>query len=523
MNVEYWQRKTVSIIVLGTVIFAVLATSVMAQDKCGGLADKIGHGGLLWTENAIVVQGTAAPDLSDTNRPLHIIKEMAKRGATADAYRKAAGILAGVRLTSKTLAGNNPTVVSKINAFVRKAVICKTKFYADGGVDVVVKLPITGAYAVDQFAAIGTEPATGKSKYTGIIVDASDLIFAPALVPRMLKADGSVVFSAAKVSRDVLLRGQAVYYVKSFMEVKPDIVGSNPLKARAVRLGADSPSDLIIDSNAARVLDSSPGFLSSGKIVIITRGSEKIDCKAIADTVQNSKIDWESRIILARGNGRVNFRRNLDNTVRMRMMEQAAEVDAQRKLLKAALHINIDSRTTLKDLKITGQHIHGAIVNAVRCDTKYFRDGSSEVVLAAPIDGMTALSQALGNQKPISVTGKPRVKATGLIIDASGHKDFIPSLAPRLVGTDGIILYGAKVISRAWVDKHGVAGYSSSIEKARSDERVGDAPLIITPIHVASGNPAGLVVGRSDAELLMECNTKSDLLRQGRVIIVTTF
>jgi hypothetical protein len=307
------------------------------------------------------------------------------------------------------------------------------------------------------------------------------------------------------------------------MEVKPEIVGSNPLKAMAVRLGADSPSDLIIDSNAARVLDSSPGFLSSGKIVIIIRGSRKIDCKAIADTVQGSKVDWESRIILARGNGRVNFRQNLDNNVRMRMMEQAAEVDAQRQLLEAALHLNIDSRTTLKDLKITGQHLHGAIVNAVRCEAKYFKDGSSEIVLAAPIDGLAALSKALGDRKPISVTGKSRVKATGLIIDATGHKDFTPVLAPRLVGSDGIILYGPNVISRAWVDKHGVAGYRSSIEKAKSDERVGDAPLIITPIHVAGGDPAGLVVGRSDAELLMECYTKSDLLHQGRVIIVTTF
>ncbi len=520
MDMERFQRVAVSAIFLVAIFISVLSNNVLAIDSCGGSADKIGHGGILWTENSIIVQGTAAPNLSDPTRPLHIIKEMSKRAATIDAYRKAAGVLAGVRLTSDTLAGNKPLIISKIDAFVKNAIICKVKYYADGGVDVVVKLPITGAFAMDQFVNAGNEPATGKSEYTGLIVDASDLLFAPAFVPRMLKTDGSVVFDAAKVHRDVLLKGQAVHYVNSLTEVNREIVGSNPLKARALRLGAASPSDLIIDSNAAGVLDGHPKFLGFGKIVIITSGSRKINCKALAHTVQDSKIDWENRIILARGNGKVNFKRKLDTTVQMRMMERAAEVDAQRKLLEAALQIKLDSRTTLKDSKQAMQRIHGAIVNAVRCDAKYFRDGSSEVVLAVPLDGVAALSTHFGSTNPVSITGKSHLKATGFIIDATGQ-GFVPVIMPTLIGPDGAVLYGPNVISKAWADQYGVAGYRSSMEKALSDGRVGNSPLIIKPILVSGDDPTKLMVSRSDAAILMEFNAKSELLSQGRVIIVT--
>ena len=113
-----------------------------AEDNCSGLADKVSHGYVLWTQNAIIAQGTAAPNLSDPNKPLSVIKHEAKRAATLDAYRKIAGVLAGINVTSTTFAGDSPHVISQINAYVRQPKICKTKYYADGGFDIVVKVPL---------------------------------------------------------------------------------------------------------------------------------------------------------------------------------------------------------------------------------------------------------------------------------------------------------------------------------------------------------------------------------------------
>ena len=165
-------------------IFLSLATAIpsaAAGDVCGDIADKIQHGGVIWAENAVVVQGTAAPDLSDPNRPISVIKAMSKRAASLDAYRKAAGILSGVRVTSEMIGADNPRVMSRIQAYVRHAKICKAKFYADGGVDVVVRLPLSGAYAVSQLPSAGTREATASSEFTSVIVDASGLSFAPGI------------------------------------------------------------------------------------------------------------------------------------------------------------------------------------------------------------------------------------------------------------------------------------------------------------------------------------------------------
>lgn len=521
MDVRYFRKIAVFLSLLMAWGILVWPHRVMSSDPCGELVNQIGHGGILWTEKAIIVQGTAAPDVSDPNQSLHIIKEKAKRAATIDAYRKAAGILAGIRLTSDTLADDNPRVISKINAYVRKAIICKSKFYADGGVDVVVKVPITGAFAMEQFRNAGTDPAIGTSTFTGLIVDASHLVFAPALVPRFLRTDGAVVFSSEKVRKEVVFQGTAVHYVENSTAIDNDIVGDNPLKTKAIGMGVFSPSDLIIDDKAARILDGSPEFMSSGRIVIIIGERRKIVCKDIAGTVQDTKIDWKNRIILARGNGRVNFKRKLDNSVRMRMMERAAEVDAQRKLLKTALQIKIDGKTTVGDSQGSIERIKGAIVNAVRCDAKYFRDGSSEVVLAAPINGLAACGKGVGKTGPVRIANQADIKITGLIIDAIGHKTFVPVLEPMLVGPDGSMLYGANVITRSWISQYGVAGYRSSLSEAKTDQRVGVNPIIITPVQVDENDPARLMVGPSDAAFLIDLNAKSDLLSQGRIIIVT--
>jgi len=492
MDTRYFRKIAVFLSLLMAWGILVRPHRVMSSDPCGEFVNQIGHGGILWTEKAIIVQGTAAPDVSDPNQSLHIIKEKAKRAATIDAYRKAAGILAGIRLTSDSLADDNPRVISKINAFIRKAIICKSKFYADGGVDVVVKLPITGAFAMDQFRNAGTDPAIGTSMFTGLVVDASHLVFAPALVPRFLRTDGAVVFSAAKVRREVVLQGTAVHYVENSAAIDNDIVGVNPLKTKAIGMGVISPSDLIIDDKAASILDGSPEFMSSGRIVIIIGERRKIVCKDIAGTVQDTRIDWKNRIILARGNGRANFKRELDNSVRMRMMERAAEVDAQRKLLKTALQIKIDGKTTVGDSQ-----------------------------LAAPIDGLAVCGKGIGKTGPVRIDNQTDIKVTGLIIDATGHKTFAPVLEPMLVGTDGSMLYGANVITRSWAIQYGVAGYRSSLSEAKTDQRVGVNPFIITPVQVDENDPARLMVGPADAAFLMDLNATSDLLSQGRIVIVT--
>ena len=489
-----------------------------AQDDCSGIADKVSHGFILWTENAIIAQGTSAPNLSDPDKPVSVIKREAQRAATLDAYRKIAGVLAGINVTSTALATDSTHVVSRINAYVRQPKICKTKYYADGGVDIVVKVPLTGELVKALLPSAGTNVATSKSKYTGLIVDASAVAFSPAIAPRLLAPDGTVLYSQEKVKLDVVVKRGTVKYVQNRKAIKKDKVVIRPLKVRVTGLGTLSPADLVVDQKAASILADSPEFLGWGKVVIITSPIRKIDCRGLADQKTDRMIDWERKIVIARGTGRVNFARKMDNSVRMRMMEKAAEVDAQRKLLEQILQINVDGNKILKNTLNTSKQIEGVVKNAVRCSAKYFKDGSAEVVLAAPIDGVVSKSAVLGKIGPSGMT-VVESHVSGLIIDAS-DLDFKPALAPKLLAPDGRELYSPTMVSIAYVRQYGVAGYRSSLDKARSDKRTGNNPIIVHAGSIAE-NSSSLVLAAKDANKIAQLNNMAGPLCQGRVLIIT--
>jgi hypothetical protein len=500
---------------LGVIIFPVLASG---DEDCGRLPAKIGHGEVLWTRNAIVVQGTAAPDLSDPDRPISEIKRGAQRAATLDAYRRAAMVLQGVRITCDSLGADNEKVVTRIQAYVRQPKICKTKFYADGGVDMVVMVPLAGELANGLLPDAGSKVATSKSSYTGLIVDATELPFAPAIAPRLLGPNGTVLFSQENVKKEVIAERGAVKYVENGAKVKQALAGKNPLRIKAVGLGAISPSDLVLSQDAETVLKDAPAFLGDGRIIIIIKEIQRIKCKGLESKVEISSIDWEKRLILARGKGKVNFDRTMDDAVRLRMMERAAEVDAQRILLDAILKIQINDNTELKEIPKASERAMGIVRNAVRCNAKYFKDGTAEVVLAAPIDGITALSADRGGPMGSS-TAFIENQPTGLIIDAS-RIGFEPVLAPCLMAPDATVIYGPETVSRAYIAEYGVAGYASSINMAKADPRIGNQPIILKVSDLGS-NVGQLVMGENEVGKLIQLKEKTSILTQGRVIIVT--
>lgn len=513
-----WNMSVYFITITGLFLIA-LPGATAAEDNCGGIADKIAHGGILWTENAIVVQGTAAPNLSDPYKPVSAIKRDAQRAATLDAYRKIAEVLAGISITSDSLAADNPQVVTRIQAYVPQPQICKTTYYADGGVDIVVMAPLGGKLARALLPDAGTNVAASTSKFTGLIVDATDLPFTPALSPRLLTPDGLVLFSQENLKIKVVQDGPAVKYVHSAAAITKEMVGHSPLRVKAVALGTLAPSDLVLEPNAAAELQKLPAYLGDGKIVIITPALHRIECEDLYAKVNDRLIDWERKIALARGLGRVNFSGKQDDAVRLRMMERAAEVDAQRKLLEILLEFKIDSKRELKNTAGASRHVQGVVRNAVRCGAKYYRDGTAEIVLAASIDGMAAKGAGLGHSVPKPLVTEAGSGATGLIINAVGLK-FQPALSPELLTPDGTLLYSQADAARGWVQKYGVAGYHPSVATAKSDPRVGDKPVIVNADRV-HGSPNRLVLAAEDRNKINLLKTMAGPFSQSRVVIVT--
>jgi hypothetical protein len=496
---------------------SILPNHIWAEDACGKLADKIGHGGVLWTENAIMVQGTSAPNLNDPYKAVSAIKRESQRAATLDALRKAAGILAGVSVEGDRISADNPQVIAQIRAYVQQPEICKAKYYEDGGVDIVVMVPLIGRLTNALLPSAGSSVAASQSDYTGLVIDASELPFIPAIAPRLIGPDGEVLFSHENVKKEIVARAGVVKYVNSPKDIGGDFVGSRPMRVKAAGLGSLSPSDLVIGQSALEILSQAPFFLGEGKVAIIIAPVRRIQCSNMTDQVQVSKVDWEKRIAYARGFGRASFTGKEDNAVRLRMLERAAEVDAQRKLLDVILNIRIDGDRALKDDSDASRQIEGIIRNAVFCGAKYYRDGTATAVVAAPIDGLIAKGSAMG-RGGVAAKAIPDSHHTGLIIDASGL-NFKPVLAPSLVARDNTEIYGPGIVSKGYARQFGVAGYRSSMDEALKDERVGKSPVIVRAEEV-SDNLAQLRLALKDIDKLGQLKNMIGQLTQARVIIV---
>ena len=512
-------KQGIRIAGLASICFLMILSSGTGAEDCRGIADEITHGNVLWTQNTVVVQGTAAPAISkNMNQSVAAIKQQAKRAATIDAYRKLAALFSGVRVTSESLAADNPRFTTEIQAFVRRAEICKTKFYADGGVDMVAAAPLSNAFAMDKLSGAGSKVAHAKSRFTGLVVDASGVSFAPALAPRLLGADGSILFSLENVKKEVLVNRGAVVYANNLETIDSEILGGNPLTVKAIGLGSVSPSDLVIASEAIGVLSGSPAFLGEGRVVIITGQDRNIACKDLAPKVKDTLVDWEKRIILASGTGKVNFTRKMETATRIRMLERSAEVDAQRKLLEAFSQIRVAGDKMLKDLPNASRHTMGVVLNAARCNAKFFKDGTAEMVMAAPIDGMGVKGAELGKTGG-AILKNSELDVTGLIVDAGGLR-FKPVLSPSILGPDGTRAFDSTAVAKAYVEHYGAVGYRSSISEAASDRRIGNAPVVVKAINT-SDDAGQLVLSAEDADRVEQLKNKTGLLSQGRVIIVT--
>ena len=511
-----WAAFLAAFFTLGGI--SLFTAAVSADEDCGDIAEGISHGGIIWTENAIIVQGTAAPNLSDPYKQISAIKRETQRAATLDAYRKVSEILAGVSITGDRLASDSPQVLARVQAYVPQPIICKSKFYADGGIDIVVKVPLGGNLAKALLPEAGTRVAASKSKFSGLIVDARELAFTPAFAPRLLSPDGKTLFSQENVKTEVITKRAAVQYVNHTEDINKGFIGKKPLKVRAIGLGPLSPSDLVLDQKAAQALVDMPAFLGDGKVVIITSPVRKLECKHLAAKIVDHKIDWEQKIALARGFGKVDFSGKEDNAVRLRMMERAAEVDAQRKLLGVLLDLKISGMKSLKQAPKASKYIQGVLNNAVRCGAKYYKDGTSEVVLAARIDGLAVKAAELGQQS-LSSMSLSKLNPSGLIVDATDLQ-FTPVLAPQVAGSDGGLIYGPHTIARGYAQRYGVVGYRRSMKVAKSDKRIGQNPIIVRAARFEKRS-SRLVLSTQDTDKLMEVGNLTGLFQQGRVLIVT--
>lgn len=223
----------------------------------------------------------------------------AERAATALAYRQLAEILEGVAVVGDTLvkdaALQYDVVRTAVEGFVKGAKIVYKDYNPQEEVAVVfVKIGMTGpqSFAKVMYEKIFGEPSIKQAiiepkptykhkpvpldeKYDGLIIDATEQSFRPALINRIFTPKGEVLYDPSKISQKVLVEQGCGEYTNSIEKARAALETrgvKNPLIVKAV--GTVSPSDLqVTDDDAVKIFSANQktNFLAGAKVAFVLK------------------------------------------------------------------------------------------------------------------------------------------------------------------------------------------------------------------------------------------------------------
>lgn len=255
---------------------ALLVLSVVGRDARSEeepVIEKLDHGEVNWTKKTVIATGSGAPDLKQPN--VAAVRLNAERAAVVNAYRNLLEALKGVKVTASVPSGSrleDAQVKTEVEGIVRGCKTVDTRYYSDGGVDVVVRCPLDGALStvLAPVKERKSVPEKGEKRYSGLIVDAVGLKATPALAPRILDESGNEIYVREMVLPATLREIGAATYARSVESGRRDQgrVGANPIVIKASGVGPVS-SDLVLSKEeAAKLADQNLSFLSEARVVI---------------------------------------------------------------------------------------------------------------------------------------------------------------------------------------------------------------------------------------------------------------
>ena len=201
--------------VLISLLLSFVSTGVFASE---GVVQTVGHGQINWTTSQITATGSGAPSLKAAN--VAVARIGAERAAKMDAFRNILEAVKGARVSGSTsvenLMSKSPEMQSQVQGVIRNFKVIDTKYYSDGGVDVIVTVPLTGILFDSIVKTTGSKKAVGEpTTVTGVVIQAKGLKAQPALAPNIQDADGNDIFSAAFVDPEIARKQGVVAYATS--------------------------------------------------------------------------------------------------------------------------------------------------------------------------------------------------------------------------------------------------------------------------------------------------------------------
>ncbi len=245
----------------------------------------------------------------------------------------------------------------------------------------------------------------------------------------------------------------------------------------------------------------------------------------------SGKVDWNERVIISTGIGAPNP--DLPESAQRPTAIRAAKMVAVRNAIETAKGMYLNSSTTVENFVTTSDVVTTSVSGFVKGfeqkgRTRYMSDGSVEITMEVPLDGIDGLgNQLYGDQlseEPSRTSfegekAKEPVVFSGLIIDCRGH-NVKPALSPKVLDESGREVYGSAYVSKEWAVKYGIVGYAKTIEDAAGFERVGENPGKIKAEEASGANSTDVVISKDDAASVRSASKNLKFLSECRVILV---
>ena len=305
--------KKVSLLCLS--ILLLFVNIALSQD----VVDELPKGSINWSTGRVTAKGSGVPPSSAAN-PAQA-RLLAERAAISDARRNLLETVGEVRVDAISTVGSLMTkrdvIVTRVGGIIKGSLVTERRYLDDGSVEVVVEMPITGAFldvmlsevkAVPSItmplppskpkkkdmpkteikiktpavsepvkeAKIEPEPEKidlSKVNYSGLIIDAREVEVKPALMPKVLNEKGEVIYSSANMQKEEAVKTGVVGYAKEVDAAKKHPrVTETPVVVAALKGSGEKRSDVIIsDGNARTITTTEPtlGYLKKGRVMIV--------------------------------------------------------------------------------------------------------------------------------------------------------------------------------------------------------------------------------------------------------------
>lgn len=264
---------------------------------------------------------------------------------------------------------------------------------------------------------------------------------------------------------------------------------------------------------------------------------------------QNSKgvIDWEKGFIFVTAIGSANMSEMVNEVAAESVAMDTARYLAYRALNETVNKVRLNSKSLIEKSIMTDDALkietEGVLSGAHVFDKRFSWTARgtprAEVVIRYPLNGdltyvavewakkhkadetmLPRFSPPAVRTTPAAARTEPEKKHTGLIIDARGSGGR-PAKMPRILSGDGqsIVLDWSYADHDLYLDI-GLTGYTDTVEKARSNARVGANPLIVISQKIRGIQRCDFIVSDDDALRIITTDKQSSILKNCKTIIV---